>query len=186
MIEINLLAGKDVKLKPLTENDLSVMTQWYHDPGSLRQLDALPAFPRTQEALAEWVKNSQKPQRDYLFGIFLQENERLIGYIELDGILWNHGSCGASYLIGEQAQRGKGYAAEALQLALKFAFHELNLYRITLTIFSYNKVSIALAEKLGFVREGAFREHISRDGQRYDMLLYGLLRPEWEKNHNHA
>jgi len=42
-----------------------------------------------------------------------------------------------------------------------------------------NRRSIALFEKLGFRREGAHREFLQRDGERYDMLLYGLLKHEW-------
>jgi RimJ/RimL family protein N-acetyltransferase len=38
---------------------------------------------------------------------------------------------------------------------------------------------MALLEKLGFRREGVFRDFLERDGERHDMLLYGLLRPEW-------
>ena len=71
---------------------------------------------------------------------------------------------------------------EAMQLALAFAFNELNLYRVCLTVFSYNDQAITLYERLGFVREGAYRQHLERDGRRYDMYLYGLLRPEWEKS----
>jgi len=61
-----------------------------------------------------------------------------------------------------------------------FAFDELNLHRVTATVFSNNERSIALFEKLGFRREGVYREFLQRDGRRYDMYLYGLLRPEWE------
>ena len=46
---------------------------------------------------------------------------------------------------------------------------------------SSNERAIALYEKAGFRREGVFREFGQRDGRRYDMYLYGLLRPEWEQ-----
>jgi RimJ/RimL family protein N-acetyltransferase len=59
---------------------------------------------------------------------------------------------------------------------------ELNLHRVQLTVFSYNERAIALYEKLGFQREGVYREFIQRDGRRYDMYLYGLLRREWKAN----
>jgi RimJ/RimL family protein N-acetyltransferase len=88
--------------------------------------------------------------------------------------------CGFSIAIGDPANWGQGYGYEAAQLALAFAFDELNLHRVTTTVFSYNERSIALVEKLGFRTEGAFREFLHRDGRRHDMLLYGLLRPEWE------
>jgi RimJ/RimL family protein N-acetyltransferase len=68
-----------------------------------------------------------------------------------------------------------------MRLALDFAFRELNLHRICLTVFSYNPAAIKLYESLGFTREGVYREHLQRDGQRHDMILYGLLRREWLK-----
>jgi RimJ/RimL family protein N-acetyltransferase len=82
--------------------------------------------------------------------------------------------------IGDREQWGKGYGREAMELVLRYGFHELNLHRIQLTVFEYNERAIALYEKLGFRREGVYREFMQRDGKRYDMLLYGLLRREWE------
>ena len=38
---------------------------------------------------------------------------------------------------------------------------------------------MTMCERLGFQREGIYREFIHRDGQRYDMILYGLLRREY-------
>ena len=58
-----------------------------------------------------------------------------------------------------------------MRLALRFAFHELNLHRLQLTVFGYNEAAIRLYERLGFTREGHVpRIHLLRDGQRYDML----------------
>lgn len=175
-----LLVGDRINLTPLREEDVPVLAIWFQDTVSTRLLDSSPAFPKSEPALREWVLASQKPERDYVFAIRLVEDHKLIGYLEIDGIVWPHGTCGISYLIGDPTARGQGYAAEALELALKFIFHELNLYRVTITIFENNQASIALAEKLGFKREGVFRNHVQRDGLRFNMLLYGLLRPEWE------
>ncbi|WP_291634364.1 GNAT family protein, partial [Clostridium sp.] len=76
--------------------------------------------------------------------------------------------------------RGRGYAKEALRLTIDFGFEELNLHRIELTVLEYNEPAIKLYERLGFKREGVYREFIHRDGKRYDMYLYGMLRPEWD------
>jgi RimJ/RimL family protein N-acetyltransferase len=62
---------------------------------------------------------------------------------------------------------------------LDFAFRELNLHRVQLTVFAYNTAALALYEKLGFTREGIHREALHREGQRYDMILFGILRREW-------
>ncbi len=83
----------------------------------------------------------------------------------------------------ETASNGaRATAARRSDLILKYGFNELNLHRIQLTVFEYNERGIALYEKLGFRREGVFREFMLREGRRYDMYLYGLLRREWERN----
>ena len=176
-----LLRGSRVRLTALTQNDLPTIAQWHQNPEFLRLFDALPANPKTEAALTQWLENTHKAADAFLFAIHSLDNDELIGYVELDGILWTHRVSGVSIAIGEEEHWGKGYGYEVMQLVLRFAFDELNLHRVQLTVFSYNKRAIALYEKLGFQREGVHREHLQRDGKRYDMYLYGLLRSEWEK-----
>jgi RimJ/RimL family protein N-acetyltransferase len=145
----------------------------------MRLYDARPAVPKTEAALARWLEELGKAENTLAFAIRPVEGDDLIGTLELDGILWTHGVCGMSIAIGDRANWGQGYGTEAAGLALAFAFDELNLHRVQVTVFSTNERSIALFEKLGFRREGVFREFLHRDGERYDMVLYGLLEHEW-------
>lgn len=82
--------------------------------------------------------------------------------------------------IGDQTNWNKGYGQEILELGLGFAFEELNLSRVQLTVFDSNKCAIAAYKKCGFKHEGGHREYLQRDGQTDDMLLFGILRREWE------
>jgi RimJ/RimL family protein N-acetyltransferase len=175
-----LLVGPNIQLTALRLDDVPVLAQWYQDAEFLRLFDAVPAAPRSESVLREWLEERQKSRDGFLFGVRLREGDQLIGVVELDGILWNQQVSWLSIGIGDAARRGHGYGAQALQLALGFAFGELNLHRVQLTVFAYNAAAIGLYQKLGFQREGAFREFLHRDGQRYDMYLYGLLRREWE------
>jgi len=172
--------GPRVRLAALEPPDLATIAHWYEDAELLRLYDACPALPKSEAQLAHWLEERQKATDTFPFAIRPADGDLLLGIVELDEVLWPHGVCGMSILIGERANWGQGYGTEAAQLALAFAFHELNLYRVTVTVFSYNERSIALFEKLGFQREGVFREFLRRDGRRYDMLLYGLLAQEWE------
>ncbi|MBE2184633.1 MAG: GNAT family N-acetyltransferase, partial [Anaerolineae bacterium] len=61
-----------------------------------------------------------------------------------------------------------------------FCFHEINLHRVQLTVFSYNQRAMKLYERLGFVREGVWREAILRDGQAFDTLCYSMLAREYQ------
>jgi RimJ/RimL family protein N-acetyltransferase len=180
VVEAKLLVGPHIRLAPLQEADLPVVGRWYADAEFLRMFDAAPAYPRAESALRQWLDERHKDQNVFLFGVRLHEGDELIGVVELEGILWNHQVGWLSIGIGAASQRSRGYGVEALRLALDFAFRELNLHRVQLTVFSYNVPAIALYERLGFRREGAYREFLHRDGQRFDMYLYGLLRREWE------
>lgn len=180
MILSNILHGTRVRLTALHVDDLPALVRWHEDAEFMRLYDARPAHPRTETELDQWLKELHKDKNTCAFAIRPLDGDDLIGTIELDGILWPHGVSGLGIAIGDRANWGQGYGSEAARLALTFAFGELNLHRVTATVFDYNARSIAFLEKLGFQREGVFREFLQRDGKRHDMVLYGLLSREWD------
>lgn len=179
MVSSNLLRGDNIRLTRIGRNEMTDLLAWWSDPGFLRDFIAHPAYPWSEEQVARRIESGQSGDDNFLFGIRTNDDNRLIGVLELDGVQWANGNTAISVGIGDPADRGRGYGREAMELALEFAFLELNLYRVFLTVFSYNDPALALYEGLGFTREGVFRQHLERDGQRHDMFLYGLLRPEW-------
>jgi RimJ/RimL family protein N-acetyltransferase len=119
-----------------------------------------------------------------MFAIRPHTSDDFLGWIELDNIIWHNGVASIDIGIGDEANQGRGYGTEAMQLALQFAFNELNLHRVQLMVFSYNDRAIALYEKSGFKREGVQREFLRRDGKRHDAYIYGILRAEWNASHS--
>jgi hypothetical protein len=65
---------------------------------------------------------------------------------------------------------------EALRAAFDWASRRWDLHRIEAQIHPDNAPSLALAEGLGFVREGRLREVGFWGGQRHDLWQLGLLR----------
>jgi RimJ/RimL family protein N-acetyltransferase len=159
---------------------MPTLAAWHEQAGFLRLYDSRPAYPMTVAELGKWLAKANQDSNTFLFAVRLLEGEDLLGYLELDGLDWQHGVCGMGLGIGERSNWGKGYGYEATRLGLRYAFHELNLHRVQVTVFSYNERSLALVDKVGFRREGVFRERLQRDSQRHDMYLFGLLRREWE------
>lgn len=176
----NILEGQKVRLTALAQDDLPTVARWYEDSSFLRMLDARAAQPRTENELQGWLSSAHKARDGFLLAIRRRHDGQLIGYLEIDGILWNQQTGFIGIGIGEQSDWGHGYGREAMELALGFAFDELNLHRISLNVFSYNTRAIALYESLGFKQEGVQREALFRGGQRHDLIWYGLLRREWE------
>jgi len=82
--------------------------------------------------------------------------------------------------LGAPADRGQGYGSEVLALLLRYAFDECSLHRLSAIVPAYNLGAMRFFERHGFTLEVRRRQAIARDGQRWDMLQYGLLRSEWK------
>ena len=177
----DLLRGERVHLTSLSQGDVSTIVRWEEDALFLRLSGAEPARPRTAWAIEEWLNQLDKSSTEMMFAIRLRSTNELIGLAGIDDILWSSRVGGIFVAFGNRTHWGQGYGSEALQLLLTYAFSELNLYRLQVTIFSYNTRSIAMVEKCGFKQEGVYRQFVQRDGQRYDMFLFGLLYPEWKQ-----
>ena len=83
--------------------------------------------------------------------------------------------------IGDPAYRGNGYGTDAMRVMLRYAFRELNLYRVQLNVFSCNERAIKSYLKAGFIVEGRQRGMLLRDGRRWDFIYMSVLRDEWKE-----
>jgi len=187
-IETQLFEGKLVRLAPIDhEKDPEVESRWTHDLTLLRALYRQPAMPQSiaqikkkYEAIEKEVDESKK-----LFHFMIRDKQdgRLLGFVRIDGIEWSHGTGSLKLAIGDPADRGKGYGGEALQLMLRFAFSELNLYRVAAVVVEDNPEALKFFQRCGFVEEVRRRKAILRDGQAWDSIHLGILRDEWMAIH---
>jgi len=180
MNQTNLLQGEKIRLTAVKKEDLPAFAAWFEDTRFARMLDSLPAYAKQPESWEKWLKEVSKGKESFTFAIRLPDKPEIIGFVELEDIQWNHGTGWLAIGLGKETHQGQGYGREAMHLILRYGFHELNLHKIQLTVFSYNERAKKLYESLGFVPEGVYREFLYRDGVRHDMLLYGLLRREWK------
>lgn len=180
----NLLQGEKVYLTGLSKEDLAGHYQWFSNPEFLRLFSGNPARPATKEAHEAWFEEASKDQNYYNFSIFTQDAKRLVGNCNVELDYWSSPTGWLAIMIGEPSDWGKGYGTDAMQILIRFCFMELNLHRVSLSVFAYNTRAIKSYEKLGFVHEGAKREALYRDGIYHDMLLMGMLRREWLMKHH--
>lgn len=112
------------------------------------------------------------------YGIELKEENKLIGTIDLR-LEANRSSGEIGYILNENYQR-QGYAKEAAQTILSFAFTILELQKVTATCQSQNKASEGLMKALGMKKEGQLRNYeVWKNGEWVDLLQYGMLRQEY-------
>jgi RimJ/RimL family protein N-acetyltransferase len=179
-MNLELLRGTKLRLAALSQDDAPRIARWCEDTGYLRLQDTNRAVPKSVAQIEAELEQFNGSADVIVFGIRTRTEDELIGLLGFYEIEWSNQVAWLGMGIGDRNAWGKGYGTEALRLGLQYAFDELNLHRLTLTVIDYNTRAIALYEKAGFRQEGVFREFGQRDGKRYDMYLYGLLRPEWE------
>jgi RimJ/RimL family protein N-acetyltransferase len=183
-MDSNLLNGKLVRL---TSEDPEILakafSRWGRDSEYIRLLDSEAAILWSVKKFKDWIEKdlgSAQPN-DFFFSIRTLEGDLLIGFIGLFGIQWSHGDTWVGIGIGEREYWGKGYGTDAMHVILRYAFLELNLHRVSLGVFGYNKRAIRSYEKAGFKLEGCLRGSLHRDGRRWDMFNMGILRKEWDQ-----
>ena len=184
MNDMRIFQGDLVHLVPPNpETDAGLFAGWMRDSEFVRLMDTDPARLMSIEKHKEWLeKDLLEEQRcdELFFMIRTLEAGQTIGLIGLDGIRWVHGDAWIGIGLGERGHWGKGYGTDAMRVIQRYAFEELNLHRLSLTVFEYNQRAIRSYEKAGFIVEGHARKFLNREGRRYDMIFMGILRDEWE------
>lgn len=83
------------------------------------------------------------------------------------------------YWLAESA-RGRGVASRAVRKMLDITFDDLQFNRANFRIAPHNKASLALAGRLGFVREGQTRQAWKVGDEYWDAVEFGVLAYEWK------
>lgn len=139
----------------------------------------VPAF-KGRASFSEWIeRNRYDDCFDFL--ICRREDGLIVGKANLFQIIRRglQSAC-VGYLVAREHTR-KGYATEALELVLRFAFQKVKLHRVEADIQPQNKASLALAQRAGFIREGISRRYVKISGRWRDHERWALLVDDWQK-----
>ena len=171
--------GKLIRLATFDpDHDAELFSRWSQNSEFQQLLDSGPARLNTPKQLKEWME--QHYGELYNFTIRTLDEDRVIGFIDLSGIDWVTGNAWVGIGIGPQELWGKGYGTDAMRQILHFGFEQLNLKRVTLTVFGYNERAVNSYRKAGFKEEGRQRQWMQRGGERHDLIYMGILREEWD------
>jgi RimJ/RimL family protein N-acetyltransferase len=165
-----------VTLRGWRDADVPALTALMDDPEIARWTRA-PA-PYEERHAIEWMATHSTLMRrrsELPLAITAAEGGELLGSIALRFPEDGRGEFG--YLLGAAA-RGRSVATRALRLYASWAFDALGIERLEVLVQPDNEASLALAERVGFRREGVLRSYTAIRGQRADMVVLGMLRGE--------
>lgn len=171
-----MLIGEKVCLGPVLNGDVPLLFAWFDNPDMAAANG--PYQPRSETAFVQWAQAAAADPMRVLFVIRKRADLRLLGHLHINNIQTAIRTADIGMGIGQPADRGQGYGPEALRLAIRFCWRELNLQRLSLTVLGNNPWAQRLYEKAGFEVEGRLRRATYVDGRFYDVIVMGLLRPE--------
>lgn len=160
---------RSVELKDAS--DYSRLGVSYRSIGKINNVDKAKIF----------INKSHKSEDSCEIGIFLKENQKLIGTIKLCHMRWFNFTAGEICYTINKKNQGNGYATEAVKCLISFCFNKMKLRKIYADTVPSNTASKRVLEKLGFKLEGIIRERHFVKGKWIDELDYGLLKKEWKK-----
>ncbi|MDM5219425.1 GNAT family N-acetyltransferase [Peribacillus sp. NJ11] len=133
-------------------------------------------YPYSLNDALSWMGNHYDnfmADKNYEFAVTDKETGELFGAIALsNNKIFNHGEI--AYWIGEPFW-GNGYATEAAQSILQFAFEEKKLHKVFARYFLSNLASGKVMEKIGMKKEGMLKEHVIKDSKYEDLVYYGII-----------
>jgi [ribosomal protein S5]-alanine N-acetyltransferase len=169
--------GATVELRPLTLADAPALLEVRRRNAEFlapREPRRSPDYYtlRAQQSELREVAANRAADRGYAFAIV--HDGELVGRIALNNIV--RGVFQNAYLgyFVSQAHNGKGFATQAVGLAVDYGFDALALHRVQAAVMLDNPGSMRVLEKAGFRREGIARRYLQIDGSWVDHVLFAI------------
>ncbi|KPU46380.1 spermidine N(1)-acetyltransferase [Oxobacter pfennigii] len=175
-----MIVGSKVYIRRMEKEDIAAIHKWSNDVELKELYDMVMDF-KSYDELMDKFYTRQDNENSVDFTIIEKDSKKPVGRCLLTDIDYINKKCTCSVFIGDKESRDKDYGAEAMSLLLKFAFEDLNVNRVGLWVFDYNKRAIKTYKSCGMKVEGIMREGVYRNGKYHDVYHMGILRSEYEE-----
>ncbi|SHI80227.1 GNAT family N-acetyltransferase [Lutispora thermophila] len=173
---------EDVELRLLDNNHaMTLLESINYCRDYLRQW--LPWVDGTQ-TIEDAIKFIEMAKRQYAsnegFQAGIWYKDEFAGVIGYYGINWFNRSVNIGYWL-DKRYMGRGVMTKACRVFIDYAFNTYNLNRAEIRCAEDNHRSRAIAERLGFTKEGIIREAEWLYNHYVNHIVYGMLASEWKK-----
>lgn len=169
-----ILTTERLRLRPLREADAPALFAILGDAEAMKFWDR-PAIARTATAMEIVASQLAAMEDGHFFYWTVWREDDAIGSVDLSALDFSHLRGEIGFLF-RRDQWGHGYGREAMTALIGHAFSRLGLERLEAQVHADNLPAKRLLTLLGFAPEGRLAGHIRRDGVRYDVDVFGLLK----------
>ncbi|MBK6397171.1 MAG: GNAT family N-acetyltransferase [Bacteroidetes bacterium] len=179
------LVGELIHLRALEPTDLNQLYKWENDSSIWSVSGTLVPFSKfvleefvTQVHQDIYTNKQLRLMIDLKYFDEADEDEttRSIGCVDLFDFDPKNKRAGIGILIADKADRGRGYATEALHLIMDYGFEVLDLHQIYSNIRVENESSVSLFKRAGFEVTGLKQDWIYEQGKFYDEYTLQLIK----------
>ena len=166
-----------LQLRALEPADIDLLYKWENDTSLWHLSNTLTPFSRF--TLEQYIMNAADDiftvkQLRLMIDLYKDVPVKTIGCIDLfDFDPLNH-RAGIGIMITNDEQ-GKGYASEALDLMIDYAFNRLQLHQLYANVISDNLSSLELFKRKHFHIIGVKKEWLSKDDSWADEFILQLI-----------
>jgi ribosomal-protein-alanine N-acetyltransferase len=171
------LSTKRLELRMITPADVKEIFFLRSDPRMMQYINKTLAT--TMDDALNWIHASaERAQKNEAvnWGLTEKGSDKVIGYLCFFNIRTEHHRAELGYAL-HPGHQYKGYMSEAVSAVIDYGFSRMHLHSIEANVNPGNAASINLLQKLGFVREGYFKENYFFKGEYLDTAVYSLLAP---------
>jgi ribosomal-protein-alanine N-acetyltransferase len=171
-----MLKGTSFHLRLITEADLPVFAEQMRTIDN--RGDYYPHMVVSPVAIRkQFERNGYWDEKSGIL-LIVGDAGAIIGQIEFFEVVDYWSAFEISYLLYDQAERGKGIVTESVSLLVRYLFENTTVNRLQLAIHPENVPSLRVAEKCGFTHEGTARGAWYNKGAYHDMEIFSILRGE--------
>ena len=176
-----ILSGTDLILRPITEDDLTLINRWSNDQEVGMLLDEWHG-PYSMDSTRHWYFNKVRGAHNEIRLIIDTAALGPIGSINLVNINPQEKSAFYGVMIGERTTFDRGYGTRAIKAIMIYAFDELKLQKLNSSIIEYNKRSLHVhCNKLGWKVEKIEKDWYWRHDRHWDRIIISAEATEFNR-----
>ena len=167
-------------LRQMEAADAPSLYRYWSDREVTRHMNISPLENVSQAAEMIALLNSLAVYgQAFRWSILSRETRQVLGSCGFNHIDRENRRAEVGYELGKEYW-GQGFMLEALGALLQYGYYQMQFNRIQALVEPPNAASRGILGKLGFQEEGLLRQYERSKGQFIDLILYAMLKEDFE------
>jgi UDP-2,4-diacetamido-2,4,6-trideoxy-beta-L-altropyranose hydrolase/UDP-4-amino-4,6-dideoxy-N-acetyl-beta-L-altrosamine N-acetyltransferase len=161
-------------LREIKEEDIELLYMWRNQ--SFIRENMFYHLEIKWEEHCNWFYH--KRYNDNFHARIFEYSGEPIGFVSFQVNEMDNSAQWGFYIGRKNSSRGMGTLLG--KLALNFGFTSLELTKVIGEVLPFNEKSLRFHDRLGFYLEEIIKDRYERDGEHYDVFVYGLTKENWK------